>query len=101
MLMRIARRVKRMTASQAFSSSVPFSLAPTMRVPALPGAPACWYWTKLRLWYTLDQALGCTSDAVTDWSVSNSYICHVIGGAVPPLRPPSLMSSGRGRGLAC
>ena len=49
MLTRIARRVKRMTASQAFRSSVPFSLPPTMRVPTLPGAPACWYRTKLRL----------------------------------------------------
>ena len=42
MLTRIARRVKRMTASQAFRSSVPLSLAPTVRVPTLPGAPACW-----------------------------------------------------------
>ncbi len=42
-----ASKVRRMTASQAFSSSRPLSLAPTTRVPTIsaPLLPACWTWT--------------------------------------------------------
>ena len=39
MFTRILRRVKRMTASQAFNSSTPVSLAPTRAVSATPAAP--------------------------------------------------------------
>ena len=39
MFTRIARRVKRMTASQAFRSSIPVSLAPIRAISAPPAAP--------------------------------------------------------------